>query len=228
MKKQDLLLSLICILALLPFFLFDSVYSSYSNLNANHGILMAFAKFAVLSTLGECIGLRVKTGKYSYLGFGVLPRALVWGFLGMWIAASMKLFAVGAPRFAEYIGINGVAEAMAGGFGGLKFIGAFLISLAMNTSFGPVFMTLHKVTDTHIINTGGTLRGLFSPINVGEILSSLNWKVQWGFVFKKTIPFFWIPAHTLTFLLPANIQVLFAALLGIALGLILAIAGQKK
>ena len=228
MKKQDVLLILICALLLLPFFLFDAVYNTYSNLNTNHGILMAFIKFAILSTLGECIGLRIKSGSYSYPGFGILPRALVWGFLGMWIAASMKIFGAGAPRFAEYIGINGVVDAMGGSFSGLKFVGAFLISLAMNTSFGPVFMTLHKVTDTHIINTGGTLRGFFKPIDVAGILSSLNWKVQWNFVFKKTIPFFWIPAHTLTFLLPPNLQVLFAALLGVALGLILAIAGQKK
>ncbi len=228
MKKHDVILVLICCVLLLPFFLFDSVYSTYSSLNANHGILMAFVKFAILSTFGECLGLRIKTGRYSYPGFGILPRVLVWGFLGMWIAASMKIFGAGAPRFAEYIGIGGVADSMGGSFSGLKLIGAFFISLAMNTSFGPVFMTLHKVTDTHIINTGGTLRGFFKPIDMAGILSSLNWKVQWNFVFKKTIPFFWIPAHTLTFLLPSNLQVLFAALLGVALGLILAIAGQKR
>jgi hypothetical protein len=43
-------------------------------------------------------------------------------------------------------------------------------------------------------------------------------------VFKKTIPFFWIPAHTITFLLPADFRILFAAILGVALGIILAIA----
>lgn len=227
MKKQDFVVIAICLVILLPFFLFQSVYNTYSQLNADHGILLAFVKFAVLSTFGECIGLRIKTGRYSYPGFGILPRAMVWGFLGMWIASSMKIFGAGAPRFAEYIGISGVTEAMTSGFSGLKFVGAFFISLAMNTSFGPVFMTLHKITDTHIINTGGTLRGFFKPINVAEILSSINWKAQWNFVFKKTIPFFWIPAHTLTFLLPPDVQVLFAALLGVALGLILAIAGQK-
>jgi len=50
---------------------------------------------------------------------------------------------------------------------------------------------------------------------------------MWNFIFKRTIPFFWIPAHTITFLLPPEFRVLFAALLGIALGLILAIGGQK-
>jgi ABC-type phosphate/phosphonate transport system permease subunit len=61
-----------------------------------------------------------------------------------------------------------------------------------------------------------------------EIITNLNWKVQWSFVFKKTIPFFWYPAHTITFLLPQNFQVLFAAFLGVALGVILSIANLKK
>jgi hypothetical protein len=43
----------------------------------------------------------------------------------------------------------------------------------------------------------------------------------------KTIPFFWIPAHTLTFLLPSEYRVLAAAMLSIALGLILTITKKK-
>ena len=112
----------------------------------------------------------------------------------------------------------------------LKFIGALLISLTMNTTFAPVFMTLHKITDTHILNNGGSLRALVRPIPMRRIISSLNWEVQWGFVFKKTIPFFWIPAHTITFLLAPQYQVLFAALLGVMLGILLsvaAVAGRK-
>ena len=89
-------------------------------------------------------------------------------------------------------------------------------------------MTLHKITDTHILNTGGTLKGLFTPIPMGSILQNLNWQIQWNFVFKKTIPLFWFPAHTITFLLPEDLRVLFAALLGVALGVILAIAARKK
>ena len=109
----------------------------------------------------------------------------------------------------------------------LKFIGALLISLTMNTTFAPVFMTLHKITDTHILNNGGSLRALVRPIPMRRIISSLNWEVQWGFVFKKTIPFFWYPAHTITFMLPPDMRVLFAALLGIVLGVLLAVAARK-
>jgi hypothetical protein len=98
----------------------------------------------------------------------------------------------------------------------------------MNTCFAPVFMTVHKITDMHISQHHGRLKSLITPIKVKNILSALDWNVQWNFVFKKTIPFFWIPAHTITFILPANFRVLFAALLSVALGLILAFASLKS
>jgi hypothetical protein len=59
----------------------------------------------------------------------------------------------------------------------------------------------------------------------------MNWDVMWGFVFTKTIVFFWIPAHTINFLLPPEFRVLVAAILGIVLGIILAVAavmGREK
>ncbi len=89
-------------------------------------------------------------------------------------------------------------------------------------------MTLHKVTDTHILATGGTLRGFFTPLRMGDILAGLDWHRQWNFVFKKTIPLFWYPAHTITFLLPGDVRVLFAALLGVILGILLAVAAHKR
>jgi hypothetical protein len=62
---------------------------------------MAFLKFAILATFGEVLGLRIKTGKYSTPGFGLLPRAVIWGFLGMWIAAAMGVFRSGIPAFMD-------------------------------------------------------------------------------------------------------------------------------
>jgi len=89
-------------------------------------------------------------------------------------------------------------------------------------------MTLHKITDAHIARHGGAPVSLLRLPAVGDIMAGLDWRVQWNFIFKKTIPFFWIPAHTVTFLLPPDFQVLFAALLGIALGVILAIGVLKS
>lgn len=228
MKKHDLVLIAICLLLFLPFVISPSLYSAYKTFNNEHGMIMAALKFGILSTLGEVIGLRIRTGGYNLTGFGIIPRALVWAILGMWISMSFKIFGAGAPLFADYIGIKGTAAAMAGPFSGLKLIGALFISTTMNITFAPVFMTLHKITDTHIMNNGGTLKGFFRPIPFAKILQNLNWDVQWNFVFKKTIPFFWIPAHTATFLLPPDIQILVAALLGVALGILLAISSQKK
>ena len=118
--------------------------------------------------------------------------------------------------------------AMSGGFSGMKLCAAFMISLLINVSFAPIFMVLHKITDAHIAHCGGSLRFLVTPIDMADQLARLNWQVQWDFVFRKTIPRFWIPAHTITFILPGDFQVLFAALLGIALGLILSIAAIRS
>ncbi len=85
-------------------------------------------------------------------------------------------------------------------------MGGFAISVTMNTIFAPVFMTFHKITDTHILDCGGSLRSIVTPIPMTRIITHLNWNSQWNFVFKKTIPFFWYPAHTITFLLPGEVQ----------------------
>ena len=227
MKKSDLLFILLVAVLFLPFVFIPELYAWYKGFNASHAYIMAFFKFAILATMGEVLGLRIKTGSYSEPGFGVLPRAVIWGLLGIWIAIAMKIFAIGAPVVVEYLGVDGAVAAMQGAFSWQKLIGAFAISLTLNTAFAPVFMTIHKVTDTHIINNGGKLSAVWTPIPFGSLLAGINWQVQWGFVFKKTVPFFWLPAHTITFLLPAELQVLFAALLGIALGVLLAIAAVK-
>ncbi|MEG0499625.1 MAG: hypothetical protein RR550_00705 [Rikenellaceae bacterium] len=227
MKKKDLLLLLLLAVIFVPFFVSEELFTFYKEFNSAHYYIMAFLKFAILATIGESIGLRIKNGVYNESGFGLFPRSVVWGLLGIWIASAMKIFSVGVPVLLESYGVEGVCAAMAESFSGLKLLGAFCISVFMNTAFGPVFMTIHKVTDTHILRCGGGLSAFTTPIAFGDILSSLNWKVQWGFVFKKTIPFFWFPAHTITFMLPSAMQVLFAAFLGVALGILLSIAAVK-
>lgn len=227
MKRIDLYVLAGTVLFLLPFFVSETVYNLYVDFNANHGMVTSFIKFALLATFGEAIGLRIRTGNYNQPGFGLLPRAVVWGFLGLTIKLAFVLFATGVPAFLTYMGMENASQAIKSDFTVAKVLVAFSISLFMNIIYAPVMMTLHKVTDTHIMNNGGTLTCLIKPIHFGEILASINWKVQWSFVFAKTIPYFWIPAHTITFLLPADFQVLFAAVLSVALGIFLAVASLK-
>ena len=228
MRTKDFIFILIVILIFLPFMISDALYDWYLSFNAEHGMVMSFLKFGILATMGELLGLRISRGVYYFDGFGVLPRAIVWGILGMGINMAFIVFSTGVPAFVGYMGMNNPSGVMSGALTPEKVLLAFSISVVMNSIFAPVFMTLHKITDTHIMNNGGTLRGLFTPIKMGEIMQNLNWKVQWGFVFKKTIPLFWFPAHTITFLLPGEMRVLFAALLGVLLGVILSIAARKK
>ena len=103
MKKKDVIV-LLCVAAVVAvFFVFPAVYEFYNGFNARHGLTMSFLKFALLSTFGECVGLRITHGVYSMPGFGIAPRALVWGVLGVGISMAMTVFAARAAsrRAAE-------------------------------------------------------------------------------------------------------------------------------
>lgn len=210
------------------FLILPGFLDGFIDLTKKYPYWMSFAKFAVLSTFGECIGLRIATGVYNKPGFGILPRAIVWGLLGMGIKLAFTIFGSGAPNVLTEFGLAVPPDALKNGTFGVKLLTAFTVSVTINTIFAPVFMTLHRITDAHIVANGGTLRGFFSRIEMTRHLQEINWNSLWGFVFKKTLPFFWIPAHTITFLLPPHFQVLFAAFLGIALGIILAFANRKS
>jgi len=215
---------------LTPFFIpATGFFEWFKTATATHPYLMAFVKFAILATLGEMLALRIRKGVYNEPGFGIAPRMIVWGFLGMAITMAMVIFKNGTPYFLASLGISDLgtirsvfsASALTWGKVGV----AFAVSVLMNSIFAPVMMTFHKCTDIHILDNGGTVRGLLRPMKMREIVSQkVNWDVQWNLVIKKTIPLFWFPAHTITFILPPTFQVLFAALLGVALGLILALA----
>ena len=228
MKKSDFAFIAVILAIFAPFALSETLYGWYKSFNAEHGMVMSFLKFAVLSTAGELLGLRLSAGVYLKRGFGVWPRAVVWGILGMGINLAMIIFSNGVPVALEYCGLQGATAAMAGPVTLMKVLTALCISIGMNGIFAPVFMTFHKITDTHILACGGSLRALATPIPMARIMTGLNWDAQWNFVFKKTIPFFWVPAHTITFLLPGEARVLFAALLGVVLGVLLAVAARMK
>lgn len=235
MKRADWILILCVIVVLTPFFIpATGFFAWFTAATTAHPYIMAFFKFAILATLGEMLALRIRKGAYNEPGFGVAPRMIVWGFLGMAIAMAMVIFKTGVPAFLGSVadaltGNGGHAAAYAAVFKASELtwgkLGiAFAVSVLMNSIFAPVMMTFHKCTDIHITDNGGTVAGLLRPMKMREIFAhKVNWDMQWNFVIKKTIPLFWFPAHTITFILSPTFQVLFAALLGVALGLILAI-----
>lgn len=225
MKKNDFIaiiavVAVICVFAFVP-----GALDWFNEMTKNHGMIMSFFKFAILATFGEMLALRIRKGVYNEPGFGILPRMVVWGLLGMGIAMAMTIFKTGTIAFLTNIGFTKAGLWFAGSLSFNKFFVALCISVLMNTIFAPVFMTVHKITDIHIMETGGTLKGFFTnKLRIQDAMANkINWNLQYGFIFRKTIPLFWYPAHTITFLLPGNYQVLFAAFLGVVLGLILSI-----
>ena len=87
MKRKDLIV-IVCALALLsPFFLFPSVYEFYKEFNAQYGMVMSFIKFALLSTFGECIGLRITHGDLQPPRFSALHHVRWCGAFSVWASA---------------------------------------------------------------------------------------------------------------------------------------------
>ena len=235
MRRGDIILLFGFAALFAPFIIFPSAFGWYREVNRDYPYLASFVKFFVLATMGEILGLRIRTEGYQLRGFGVLPRAIVWGLLGISLKMAFVIFAEGAPAMLASMGFKfpdgNPADILNRVFfsepSWLHLLTAFSVGTMLNLFFAPVFMTVHKITDTHIMQTGGTLKGFLGPVDVKEIIAGINWRVQWDFVFKKTIPLFWIPAQTINFLLPAEFRILVAAIYSIILGVILAIAAHK-
>ncbi len=200
------------------FFIFPGTRSLYEHAYAAVPAIVSFVKFALLATGGEWFARRLKTHSYSLKGFGLFPKAIIWGILGIFIYLSFQIFGSGVPAAFPFIKNPTIF--------GMKLLGAFLTSLMMNLIFSPILMLTHHLTDNYITLNNGRfpIRG----IAIRPLLDKIDWQRMWGFVFSKTIPFFWIPAHTITFLLPAQYRTLFAAFLSVVLGILLGIAGTKK
>ncbi|MEG2613056.1 MAG: hypothetical protein RR971_06165, partial [Alistipes sp.] len=138
MKKQEYLFILFALCLFLPFIFCRPLTDLFFDLTAQHGMWMSFVKFGILATMGEMIGLRIAKGCYTAPDFGLLPRAVVWGILGVGINAAMIIFSKGTPCLLEYCGMtDAVAVFTAPHFTMAKLFVAFCISVAMNTIFAP-------------------------------------------------------------------------------------------
>lgn len=202
--------------------LYPATHAAFINSTKAHPYIMGFVKVSILATMGELLALRIVSGEWRKPA-GLVYRAFVWGLLGMTFVIVFDLFA------------NGVIGAMGKGLLPStpdnemmnKFLFAFFTSSFMNLAFGPTFMMLHRVTDTYIDIGEGQLDKIMK-VKIRAVIDKIDFYGFISFVVMKTIPFFWIPAHTITFLLPSEYRVLMASFLSIALGGILAFAKRNK
>lgn len=157
-----------------------------------HPIATAMAQFAVLGTLGEVLS-KWLVARRVFSPFGL--RGTVLRMLG-WaaLAVCIKYAFTGFVAFVDGLVSHGLLPEL--GAAGK----AFSVSLFMNLQFGPFLVIAHRLIDNLI-------DGRPNWANLDKGLKSLLW--------------FWVPAHTVTFLLPPDFRIGLAAVWSLALGLIL-------
>jgi hypothetical protein len=224
MKRSDIIFILVFIGIFVPFFLSRQLYEFFVWFSTDWAFTASFIKFAILATMGEMLGSRIKTGFYLPQGFALVYRAVVWGFLGMTVKAAFMIYGGGTPLIMEHLGMENASAVMAGPVTATRVLLAFAISTFLNIFYAPVLMVTHRVSDLHIAAAAGDRHKLMTVPDVRKLLASIDWNSMWGIVLKKSIPLFWIPAQTVNFLLPEEFRILVAALYSTVLGVILALA----
>ncbi len=213
MKISDIL-AVLFVAGILAIFIFPQSRDLYVDAYDKFPIALSFLKFSLLATFGEMLILRLFQGKYAYKEFGVFPKAMVWGFLGISLYFAFTIFAGGVSLMFN-------AETA-----GMKVFQAFSISFFMNIFYAPILMLTHHISDIFIAENNGHFP--VGKFRAKVLLTKIDWDKMWGFVIKRTIPLFWIPVHTITFLLPEQYRIIIAAVLSIVLGLFLATTNKSK
>lgn len=175
----------------------------FYNFTPHYPYLSSLIKFAILGTIGEYLGA-VIASKGNWKPFNILQliyKILIWALLGLIIKWSFLTFSLLIPLQS----ISGLLPKTCSVNGSIYF--AIAISLEMNLMFAPFLMILHRILDN---------------------LSLKQWNFKGIETALLSILWFWIPAHIITFVLPVNFRIFFAALLGIVLGIILGYSKKNK
>lgn len=186
---------------------------TFKKLSSTIPYIMGFIKFSLLATAGELLAAAIANREFT-LPVKIIWRFIIWGIIGVWITFMMKVYSAA------------VGSLMSSGLlvgGDSKFLSALFTSVIMNTTFGPTFMAVHKITDKML-----ELFAKKEKVTLKSIVKGIDWCGFWGFTILITVPFFWIPAHTVTFLLQPEYQVMMAAALSVALGIILSLGNRNK
>ncbi|MDP2302799.1 MAG: hypothetical protein Q8N03_10305 [Ignavibacteria bacterium] len=162
-------------------------------------IITAMIQFAILSTLGDMISKWV-IQKRIFLPF-TYKTVILKMLEWAFLAVCIKYAFVGFNYFVQGL----VEKSLLPGLN--YFWEAFAISATMNLQFGPFLVIMHRLLDNLIAKENNWA-------NIDKGMYSLLW--------------FWLPAHTITFMLPKPFQIGLAALWSVVLGLILGYYNSKK
>jgi hypothetical protein len=178
----------------------ENVMGGYGQWVISNPLLSAAIQFGILGTIGEIISATIGKRRLAFPGnlFQMMGKIAAWALLGIII----KYGFAGMKGFTQaLLDHRMLPQFLATGIGW-----AFAVSVFTNIFFGPQMMFFHRLEDNLILwkwNLGG--------------LTKAWWTLIW----------FWIPAHTITFSLPAEYQIGLAAAWSLVLGIILGTAKGK-
>jgi hypothetical protein len=130
--------------------------------------------------------------------FGVLPLKMLEWAL---LAVCIKYAFVGFQGFIDSLIQHALLPDLS------SLCRSFAVSASMNLQFGPFLVIMHRILDNTIAREKNWN-------NLDKGLLSLLW--------------FWIPAHTITFMLARPYQIGLAAIWSVVLGIILGFYNRKK
>lgn len=174
-----------------------------------------FFKFLILATMGDLLGVRIINGYWKKPN-GIIYKAIIWGFIGVVTTLALTVFPAGVEKAQEIGKLP---------FRGSLFSHALLTSIVMNILQSPVIFLFHRFMDTYIDEIYFTNK---KDVSLSYLVKKIDWYRYVSFTLLKTIPLFWIPCHTIVFMLPSEYRVIASAFASIALGLILAMANKSK
>lgn len=180
---------------------------TFKQATSEHPFIMGFLKVALLATFGEFLKIRLRIGQWEISS--PIHRFIIWGVFGLWFTVAFPLFSFGVEKLIEV----GLWPAFKEGIIATIWL-AFSKSLFINVLGGYAFtmMVAHEYCNAVIV------RKRF--VSLFEFSSTMEPNFWFSFI-PKTIFWFWLLAHTITFLLDDVFRVLMAAMLSIALGFIL-------
>jgi len=174
----------------------------YVSLVKTYPIVSAMVQFALLGTLGDLIA-KIIQNKKIFWPFSI--KETIWKFIEWAIlAVFIKVAFIGFKGFVNELVTSGLLPDI---FAQKRhFLNAFSVSFTMNMQFGFLLVILHRVLD-------------YLPFG----------KMKWQGLNKGfySLLWFWIPAHTVTFMLPQEFQIGLAAIWSVMLGLLLGLFNRK-
>lgn len=173
--------------------------SFYISFVTEYPLASAIIQFAILGTLGE-FAAKWMVAKKLYNPFPL--KLILWkGVVWGILAISIKYAFIGFEGFVTYLSEMGYLPQTN------TFTKALFKSAAMNLQFGLFLVIFHRILDNLVVK-------------------EKNWdNLDKGMM---TLLWFWIPAHTITFMLPREFQIGLAAVWSVALGIILGFYNRKK